>query len=498
MRYCLSYGKCREQLYFSGMVAFPRTMLMLCLLCSPLITLAQYEHKEKYNCVFSEFCLDCGDEGHEAMPPDGLEAFLRTNLPAEKIKLASGGISLQVLVDTLGKPCVLFVDYQTDRKIPSFPFDRLMDKFGTWRPATINGKPETICTILVVHIDKGAVTLSREINKPQPGGNRYSVGTPEFTNRKFRNTAVPLKMEVFQKANSEIPMDMSRAVAVDHNNVIWYGTDNGIVRIKDGIMMVFDHRNTSLPAPSFDFTVSSVNVDAGNRKWIVEDDRVYSYDDTSWTYFDTLSTGLGNPRKVYSDLKGNVWLMAGDGLARYDGNSWQRYDSVRYQLPSNNISGVLADSRGRIWIGTYKGNVMVGDGEVHPLGRDNSPLGKASITSGFEDPYGNLWFTLYSHDKTAGGLAKLDAKGNWTHYGITDSGSPTDSYADILVDKQGKLWLAGEGAGLITFDGKSWSAYTPANSKVPSTILSQLAQDQQGNIWAATFYGLVKIYGGKK
>ena len=73
---------------------------------------------------------------------------------------------------------------------------------------------------------------------------------------------------------------MSRTITVDTSNVIWYGTDNGIIRIENGEMSLINSTNSLLVANKNNHTtIMHAAADRNNNKWFCDFKRIYKYDD---------------------------------------------------------------------------------------------------------------------------------------------------------------------------------------------------------------------------
>ena len=58
----------------------------------------------------------------------------------------------------------------------------------------------------------------------------------QFKSKTTENSRIPSMtgyFKLYDTKNSPVPWDMSRAITIDHDKVIWYGTDNGIVKIRN-------------------------------------------------------------------------------------------------------------------------------------------------------------------------------------------------------------------------------------------------------------------------
>ena len=85
-------------------------------------------------------------------------------------------------------------------------------------------------------------------------------------------------------------------------------------------------------------------------------------------HFNHLTTADGLPTNnifgVVRDSKGFVWVGTGNGLARYDGYSFKTYRNVpndSTSLPSSMIMMVKEDSKHRLWLGTWDAGLSLYD-----------------------------------------------------------------------------------------------------------------------------------------
>ena len=223
---------------------------------------------------------------------------------------------------------------------------------------------------------------------------------------------------------------------------------------------------------------------------------------------------IGNPRYGnvqcgLQDKAGNLWFgTTQNGLYKYDGKSFSRF-LVADGLNSNNISSILEDKDGKIWIGTQTGLCLY-DGKTFtkiqiPL-RKNLPPNKfrnsKEVFSIMQDKSGKLWFA------TIDGVYIYDGK-LFTPF-IIDEGamgymSSNNNAEHILEDKAGNIWFGGRGVkGVYRYDGKSvfnikleeLSTFRSDTIRTGHNWAWPQLQDKNGNIWFSNWGGVYR-YDGK-
>ena len=142
-------------------------------------------------------------------------------------------------------------------------------------------------------------------------------------------------------------------------------------------------------------------------------------------------------------------------------------------LHSNEISSLLQDKDGNLWIGAWWGGVSKYDGKYLTNYTVAQGLSSDEVSCVFEDKSGNLWIGTIVN-----GVNKFDGK-YITRYSSAEGLSHNYVYC-MLEDKQGNMWFGTEG-GLNKYDGRSFTHYTTAQG-LPTNSVHSLLEDKNGNL----------------
>lgn len=472
-----------------------QTLLTLLLFFTIQTASAQHLFPEQYNnCSIGRFCLDCGDP--LAKPPEDAVRVIIDGMNQTHLSKIEGLLKVQILVDTLGKPCLISAENNTNISSRKLGLYSAINSMPYWTPAILDSKPQNTSVSLEFLFKNGKVGAQRIVFDYSKSTNFKAVGTPEAKGSNPKDLSV--QWTVFNQANSDIPWDMSRAIVADSMNNIWIATDNGLVKISGDSMTVYTSNNSPIRSDHGKTFTTNLTLDAHNTIWFSDGFNGYRYDHNQWTVFDTLQTPLRWTIGIEPDAKGNVYFRTYEGIRKYDGQNWTIIDKSNTDLPTDKISGVYVDSKNRTWIGTYEGNIRIDGDTTVKFNQPENPLSRASIFNMHEDSKGNFWISLYNDDdKSKGGMWLLKPTGEWTcikpkH---SDLFAKNDINDFLLEEEEGILWIALNAVGLIRYDivRDKWEIYTPENSAVPSIHVMDLTKDKDGLIWASTFAGIIKM-----
>jgi ligand-binding sensor domain-containing protein/anti-sigma regulatory factor (Ser/Thr protein kinase) len=188
-------------------------------------------------------------------------------------------------------------------------------------------------------------------------------------------------------------------------------------------------------------------------------------------------------RAILADRKGRVWIGAeANGLYLLHKGQLQRINAQSGGLSSSSVRALLEDRHGNIWVGTMGGGLNrvheQSDGRlvVDAMGTKQG-LSSDHVRSLFEDREGSIWIGT-----EAGGLAQLreGQAVTWT----TNDGLRSNFIRAVRGDSLGRLWIGTEGAGLHRMEGGRLTA--DSRSRLPDGFITALHEDKRGNLWIGT------------
>lgn len=198
---------------------------------------------------------------------------------------------------------------------------------------------------------------------------------------------------------------------------------------------------------------------------------VVDYHRSTWTQRD------GAPPDIWSlaqDRSGPLWLGTGVGLYQFDGLRFERYNPPQGQgFASSNITALLSDRRGRLWIGFYPGGISVLDGGRLRHFPPSPQLPSGLVMRIVEDRAGRIWVASFT------GLYRFDGR-TWQRIGA-ETGFPHAYADDVLLDSHGTLWVAA-GNGLMYLP-PGGARFVPTG--VATGLYASLLETPGGALWVS-------------
>jgi len=256
------------------------------------------------------------------------------------------------------------------------------------------------------------------------------------------------------------------SLCVDKNGEYWVGINggNGIyiynpVEKKFRIIRAKSGDKNSLQGNS----VFSIFNDSEQNLWIGSNNGLskYNFETKSFkTYQNILGDKNSLPnnfvRCITEDKDKNLWIGTPQGLTTFNKETgkfqtWQFDDG-------SNIQNLRFDRKGDLWIGTFLGGlrkmVIDADSQVKFIKyqaniNDSTSISNDQISGILEDYEGNIWIPTYG-----GGINKFDPLTNTFSLYTTKDGLPGNNFYGLLEDNNSNIWFSSS-AGLTMYDIKS-------------------------------------------
>jgi ligand-binding sensor domain-containing protein len=212
---------------------------------------------------------------------------------------------------------------------------------------------------------------------------------------------------------------------------------------------------------------------------------------------------------VTQDRTGFIWVGTNHGLDRYDG-----YGLKQYSLPVNPLNGLSAnrirvlhcDPAGQLWVGTERGGISFYDADhdcfrsfatkpVPPPARQlMQQLAQADVSSLVSDARGRLWVG------TSQGLFVLTFRPDHQQLQnlalIPPAGAPNLAFnvRALAIDQQGSIWVGAYDVGLQVVDATATQLVARATPVATSSVRT-LCLDHRGDLWVGTDHTVLWVHG---
>ena len=272
-----------------------------------------------------------------------------------------------------------------------------------------------------------------------------------------------------------------RALAIDTEENLWVGADNGLYRIQGKEIRRFTVAD-GLP----DDFVMSLRVDTDGGVWVGTRQGLNYYKDGQFQLAHVAEEGVA-VRVIYQDQSGSLWFgLEQDGLVRNSAGRMSYY-SAEDGLSNNRVVSLLQDREGSLWIGTEGGGLnRLRNGKFTNYGRLEG-LAADMAYAVYEDQDGSLWIGT-----DGGGLNRMQ-DGKMTTY-TTRDGLPSNVVVSVFGDRPGRLWIGTLGGGLARLEDGVFSTYSTDQGLVSNGVFA-LATGADESLWVGTDAGLSHLEG---
>jgi signal transduction histidine kinase/ligand-binding sensor domain-containing protein/CheY-like chemotaxis protein/HPt (histidine-containing phosphotransfer) domain-containing protein len=196
---------------------------------------------------------------------------------------------------------------------------------------------------------------------------------------------------------------------------------------------------------------------------------------------------------------GDVWIGTDRGLNRFDAatRAMTRVDAPGHALHGRQVSRVLEDESGALWIGTFDAGLlrMERSGRVLATFRhdaaDAPSLASDDVRALLEDRAGRFWVG------TADGLSLLDRfTGTFARYRHepNDGASLRDSFVmSLYEDPAGLVWVGTRTGGVSRWNPRSWQLGGHRPAWLENQPVTAFADAPDNQLWIASLAGLVRF-----
>ncbi len=286
----------------------------------------------------------------------------------------------------------------------------------------------------------------------------------------------------------------ANCVAVDGNDNIWFGTQEGLSYF-DGFEWE-NYDQNSVPE-LLDNTIKAVFVDSKATLWVGTDFGVNRFDGITWSAFEEAEGGLADNRIKYiaEDNMGRVWFAHSDGVSILDGEEWTSLTSED-GVPFGGVGYISFDSNNTAYMASpLFGLLRYADNTITVMTTADGLLSDKVRTVSV-DKNDHKWVG------TSDGLSQFDENDNLVQHHLLIFELPPphelNPIEDVKIDCEGTVWvgiwidyLLTEG-GLSIYQNGSWEDYNDSEG-IAGPVVRKLDIDSEGVVWIATSSGITKV-----
>jgi len=282
----------------------------------------------------------------------------------------------------------------------------------------------------------------------------------------------PLRRAAFFKRD-----DAVYGVYFDPEGTLWFGCANQLCEARNGVTKVWGPEQGLNPAHW-----GAIQTDPAGNLWVRSPDRLFVRKHGSSRFESHDAKLSSSARPVLGlDWMGRLLVPTDDGLARQNGNGWEVINNHKGLL-ENDISSVLTDRDGSLWIGSAGAGLsrLAGHGEWEAWLEEDG-LADSSIWAIQSSGNGKVWVGSNK------GLTELDivqhSSRHWTDITLSHS----KRISAIARDTDGSLWVTGQVGVAISHLQPKTGRITRYQVAVPThnARLGQVLIDRNHQVWVS-------------
>ncbi len=329
------------------------------------------------------------------------------------------------------------------------------------------------------------------------------------------------ELNINQKAETTTPQYEVFSVYCAKSGLIWCGTITG-VSIWDSVTKIFNPYNIPLVNTQiYSQTVTSFTYDKQNRLLIgvrglgfgiydIKKNEFISFREQE--PYKRLPSNLNAINSFHWDSNGFLWLGTRYlGIIKLNPETGDyviiNKNSNKYGFQGENVSSIIEDHLGNIWVGTEKGIFKIVPHKpidlknfsiIHYQYQEGiKNLSSNHITNILQDSDKNIW--IATQDK---GINRLTSEvnthypANFEHYGYDQTDYKhlnTNQIMTLYEDSEKNLWAGTAGGGLLCkkHHQKQFDLVTKGID-TKNDVINGLCEDDNKNLWISTNHGLIK------
>lgn len=297
-----------------------------------------------------------------------------------------------------------------------------------------------------------------------------------------------------------------RAIFQDSKGNYWLGSHNEGVSVYNGISFKYFTTSEGLP----DNQIRSVQEDNNGKIWIETAKGASVYDKGT---FRTYSANANKPRSEWNETNGDLWFYAGEdgGINRFDGinMNYLIFPKPKNENPDNSygVTDISKEPNGKVWIATYAAlfnydgtRLTIFDHKTLKL-NDKELLHIRSILA---DSKGRIWIgnngigVLLMEGNSS---INFSEKNNLIHPESTGRGDKSqpgtlEHVFAIEEDSEGNIWFGDRDTGAWKYDGKTLTNYT-VDTNLSTQMIWSIYEDPNKNLLFGMAEGGVYKFNGK-
>ena len=338
----------------------------------------------------------------------------------------------------------------------------------------LNQKLNTRMIKDVAVVDKNNVWIGTSIH----GAFRYNPSTRELTAFKENNI------------HQQISDDGILKIYCDDQSNVWVGTFAGGVNLFAKKNYRFNHYilvDAALQSHKGN-NVSDFALSRQGGIWIVNGGELSFLHNGTISDYDhsTDSLGITNKRiqKIFEDSQERLWILPrNEGTLLYQPGAGK--GSI-HKFPDIKAQYFHESKDGEVLIAHDEGLILISK-ELQMLElADRNPVLRTKINVVINDVNGDILVGTGTE-----GVFRYDKNQDLLYPVSVNNTDQTINTQDLLLDSQGRLWLAALGSGLFLYDRKL-DSFQPVVTEelLPSKMIKSIEEDELGRIWFGSNKGL--------